>query len=136
MRTWAHLCICGLFLSVPALILADDATDTYSKLMKPAAAANATLQKNVGGDVAAAAASATDVQNAFAKIQEFWSMRGVSGAQGFAKNIVDAAKEAHDAAAAGNQAAAEAAAKKIAANCGSCHATHRDKAADGSYTLK
>ena len=133
------LCLCAgaLLLVFAAAGFADETTDQYSMLMKPAAAANAALQKNVtDGDLAAAATSATNVQDAFAKIEAFWTMRGVADAQGFAKNVQAAAKESHDAAAAGNGDATKAAAMKIGANCGMCHMAHRTRNADGSFTLK
>ena len=136
MKIRFFLCACVLLLGFAAAGSADEATDQYSMLMKPAVAANAALQKVVASDLAATATNATDVQNAFAKIEEFWAKRGVADAQGFAKNVQAAAKEVHDAAAAGNGDAAQAAAKKLGPNCGMCHMAHRDKAADGSWLLK
>jgi hypothetical protein len=137
MKIRLYLCACALLLACAAAVMADETTDQYSMLMKPAAAANAALQKNVtAGDWAATASSATDVQNAFAKIEAFWTMKGVADAQGFAKTIQAAAKETHDAAAAGNADGAKAAAMKVGATCGMCHMAHRMRNADGTFTLK
>ena len=136
MKMRFFLCACVLVLGFAGVGSADETSD-YSMLMKPAAAANMALQKAVmGADWAAAATSATDVQNAFAKIEAFWNKRGGSDdAVGFAKNVQAAAKETHDAAAAGNADAATAASKKIGPNCGMCHMAHRGGSA-GMWILK
>ena len=133
-----RFCVCAvtLCLIMTAAVFADQVSEDYSKLMKPAAAANGALQKSVDADLSAAATNAKDVQADFAKIEEFWAKRGVADAQGFAKNIQSAAADAASAAAAGNKEAAAAAAKKIGANCGACHMAHRDKLPDGSFQLK
>ena len=137
MKMRFFLCAAVLLFGFAAAGSADQTTDQYSMLMKPAAAANAALQKSVmAGDWAAVSTGATDVQNAFAKIEAFWTMRGATDAVGFAKAVQTAAKDTHDAAAAGNADAATAASKKIGGNCGMCHMAHRDKAADGSWLLK
>jgi len=137
MKMRFFLCAAVFLLGFAAASSADETTDQYSMLMKPAVAANAALQKSVAAaDWAAVATGATDVQNAFAKIEAFWTTRGTMDAVGFAKAVQAAAKETHDAAAAGNADAATAASKKIAPNCGMCHMAHRDKAADGSWLLK
>jgi len=137
MKLRFYLCTCALLLlAFAGAGLADETTDQYSMLMKPAAAANAAMQKSVAGDLGSAAANAATVQSDFAKIEAFWTMRGASDAVGFAQNVQAAAKQVQDAAAAGDMAAAQAAAKKVGANCGMCHMAHREKAADGSFMLK
>jgi hypothetical protein len=123
-------------LSLASVVVADETSDAYRKLMQPAAAANVNLQKVVQTDLAAAAQAATDTQAAFAKIEAFWTMRGTADAIGFAKTIQAAAKDVHDAAAAGNKDAAVAAAQKIGATCGSCHMAHRNRLPDGTFELK
>jgi cytochrome c556 len=125
------VCVC-----LVTAVAADETTDAYKKLMQPAAAANVNLQKVVQTDLSAAAQSASDVQAAFAKIEAFWSAKGTSDAVGFAKAIQAAAKDAHDAAAAGNKDGAVAAAQKIGATCGSCHMAHRNRLPDGTFELK
>ena len=132
-----YVCACAVLLvAFAAAGFADQTTDDYSMLMKPAAAANGMLQKNVAGDLKAAAANAADVQADFAKIEAFWTMRGASDAVGFAKAVQAAAKDAQDAANAGDAAGAQAAAKKIGANCGMCHMAHRAKDDSGAFMLK
>ena len=130
------LCVCAVLLTVSAAGFADEVTDEYSKLMKPAAAANMTLQRVMETDLAAAASTATEMQAAFAKVEEFWTKRGTADAMGFAKNVQAVAKEVHDAAAAGNKDATVAAARRIAANCASCHMAHRERLPDGAFQLK
>jgi hypothetical protein len=129
----AVMAICACLAGAAA---ADEATDTYRKLMQPAAAANVNLQKVVQSDLTAAAQSASDVQADFAKIEAFWSQRGTSDAVGFAKAIQAAAKDTHDAAVAGNKDATVAAAQKIAATCGACHMAHRNRLPDGTFEVK
>lgn len=123
-------------MSLSAVVVADETTDEYKKVMQPAAAANVNLQKVVQTDLMAAAQAATDVQAGFAKVEEFWTKRGTADAIGFAKAIQAAAKDTHDAAAAGNQDAAKAAAQKIGASCGGCHMAHRTRLPDGTFELK
>lgn len=115
---------------------ADEATEQFKALMKPAAGANGAMQKNIQADLAAAAASAADVKDKFHAIEQFWTKRGTQDAQTFARNIQDAATKVEAAAKAGNKEEAMAAAKQIGANCMGCHQAHRDKAADGSFLLK
>jgi hypothetical protein len=123
-------------LSISAAVMADDATDEYKKLMQPAAATNVNLQKVVQTDLAATAQAATDMQAAFAKVEAYWAQKNTADAVGFAKGAQAAAKEVHDAAAAGNKDAAVAAAGKIAANCAGCHMAHRMRLPDGTFQLK
>lgn len=126
----------AVLLSASAAVFADDVSDEYRKLMQPAAAANMALQKVADTDLAASAKAASDMQAAFAKVEEFWTKRGTADAIGFAKSVQAVAKEVHDAAAAGDQAATSAAAKKVAANCASCHMAHRTRLPDGTFQLK
>lgn len=130
------LCL-SLAISVFCLsALADEATDQFKTLMKPAAAANGAMQKSIQADLAAAAGSAAEVQAKFHGIEQFWTKRGAQDAQTFARNIQGAAAKVEAAAKAGNKEEAMTAAKQIGANCMGCHAAHREKAADGSWALK
>jgi cytochrome c556 len=137
MKLRFYVCTCAVLLvAFAAAGYADQATDDYTMWMKAAAGANGMMQKNMAGDLKAAAANAADVQANFAKIEAFWSMRGASDAVGFSKAIEAAAKEAQDAANAGDMAGAQAAAKKIGPNCGMCHMAHRAKDDSGAFTIK
>jgi hypothetical protein len=128
--------VCVVLLTVSVAGFADEITDQYSMLMRPAAAANMTLQRVMESDLAAAATSAAEMQAAFAKIEAFWTQRGTADAMQFAKNVQAVAKEVQDAATAGNREATVAAARRIAANCASCHMAHRERLPDGSFQLK
>jgi len=136
MKLRVSLCVCAVLLTVSAAGFADEITDQYSMLMKPAAAANMALQRVMGTDLAAAATQAAELQAAFAKIEAFWTERGTADAIQFAKNVQAVAKEVQDAATAGNQEATAAAARRIGANCQGCHMAHRERLPDGSFLLK
>jgi hypothetical protein len=127
-------------LAASALALAaatiTSAQDDYPALMKAAVAANGGLQKSVASDPGSVADNAMKTKEAFAKIEAFWAKKNASDAVTFAKNIEADADDAHAAAMAGKADDASAAAKKIGANCGGCHAAHRDKAPDGSFVIK
>jgi len=109
----------------------------FQDMMKKAVAANGALTKAVmGADWAGAATQASADQDAFKAIEDYWKKKGgADDAVMFAANIEAAAKEVHDAAAAGNADAATAAQKKIGANCGGCHMAHRVKT-DSGYDMK
>jgi cytochrome c556 len=99
--------------------------------MKPAIAANMALQKDVMGDMGAAATDAGNLQAAFAKIEAFWAQKHADDAVMFAKNIQKAAGDTKAAAMGGDKDGAAAAAKMIAANCGGCHMAHRTRTDKG-----
>jgi cytochrome c556 len=132
-----NICLAALAaLLLSAAVWADEATDEYKQLMKPAATANVNLQRVVQTDLGAAAQAAADVQTTFAKIEEYWTKRGTADAIRFTKDVEAAAKETHDAAAAGNKDAAVVGAKKIGANCAGCHMAHRTRLPDGTFMLE
>lgn len=121
-----------LFLFALALpVFAFQSNEEYPALMKAAAGANGKFQKAVQADPASAESAATDAKNAFQKIEEFWAKRGTADAQTFAKNIIQAIDESAAAGKAGNKDEAQAAAKKVGANCKGCHDAHREKGGDG-----
>jgi hypothetical protein len=134
MKTWALLCTCVFVLGLAVAVKANDEGDAYDMMfMKPAIAANMALQKDVmGGDMAATAKDAGDLQAAFAKVEGFWTKKGgADDAVGFAKAIQKAAGDVKDAAGKGDKDGATAAAKMIAPNCGMCHMAHRARATNG-----
>ena len=124
-----------LLCAAGALALADETTDAYAKLMKPAAAANGALQKSLQADLAAAAGHAADVKAKFQEIEQFWAKRGTADAQTFSKNIQAAADKVAAAAKAGQKEEALAAAKEIGANCQGCHKVHRERVGE-AWVLK
>lgn len=133
---WIAVWLGTAFAMVCPMALGDEATEQFQALMKPAAGANAALQKALQNDLSAAATSAGEVKAKFHAIEQFWAKRGTADAQTFAKNIQQAAEKAEAAAKAGQKEEAVAAAKTIGANCQGCHQAHREKAADGSWLLK
>jgi cytochrome c556 len=137
MKTWVFACVCVLVFGLTVVALANDEGDQYDAMfMKPAIAANMALQKDVMGDLGAAATDAGNLQAAFAKIEGFWTKKGgADDAVMFAKNIEAAAAATQKAAAAGDKDGAAAAAKMVAANCGGCHMAHRTRLPSGSFDL-
>ena len=126
-----------LFLAFAVTAFAAPVDTQYQDMMKKAVAANGALTKAVmGADWSAAATAATGVQEGFKQIEDYWKKKGgADDAVMFSVSIETAAKEVHDAAAAGNAEAATAAQKKIGANCGGCHMAHRVKT-DSGYDIK
>lgn len=101
--------------------------------MKGIAATNGSLRKNVEAKMnTEAAADAAKIADLLGKVkahfdakQSHAGMMAGEAAAGFAK-VAEAAK-------AGD---ATEALKTAGAACGACHTAHREKAADGSYTIK
>lgn len=123
--------ISALLLALSMIGSSYQSVEEYAKLMKPAAAANAKLQKTIAADLSAAATAAADVKSAFLPIEQFWAKHGVADAQAFAKNIQQLADEVQTAAKAGNKEQAAAAAKNIGTQCAGCHNAHREKTPEG-----
>jgi hypothetical protein len=136
MRIRILLCAGAILLVTSAALFADDATDEYKKLMRPAAQANMALQSAAKTDLAATAKAAVDMQAAFAKIEEYWAKSNTSDAVDFAKQAQAAAKDVETAANAGDKDATAAAASKIGATCAGCHMAHRTRLPDNTFELK
>ncbi len=137
LKLWLAVCAGAAMLALSAGAFGDAVSDEYSLIMKPAAAANTALQKAImDGDLTTASAKAAEVQEAFAKIEQFWAKTSTTDAVNFAKGIQAAAKDAQTAASAGNKDAASAAAQKIGGNCAGCHMAHRTRLPDGTFQLK
>jgi cytochrome c556 len=135
MKTWIFACVSVLVFGLTVAALANDEGDKYDAMfMKPAIAANGAMQKDVMGDLGAAAMDAAKLQAAFANIEKFWAAKNVDDAVMFAKNIQKVAGDVKDAAGKGDKDGAAAAAKMIGANCGGCHMAHRMKT-DAGFDL-
>ena len=117
--------------------MAINSPDDYSKTMKDVQAQNMALRKAITSaaeaDVTAAAAK---LETDFKDVQAYWDAKKVDDASTAAKNAVAAAQAISKAAAAHDMAAATAALPTLAAQCTSCHMAHRDRNADGSFTMK
>ncbi len=128
------LTACLLSLGVAAWAQVDAEYQTW---MKNNAAAVASLRKNLdakSGD--AAAADAKTLQDDFGHVYEYWKKKNVSDAMKFAMDGQDDFKQVAELAAAGKFDEASAELKTAQATCGGCHMAHREKAADGSWTMK
>ena len=125
-------CLLGLGVAAWAQVDAD-----YQSFMKSNGAAVASLRKNLdakAGD--AAAADAKTLQDNFAKVYAYWQKKNVSDAMKFAMDGRDAFTQVADLASAGKFDDASAAMKTGQATCAGCHMAHREKAPDGSFTMK
>lgn len=108
----------------------DDAD--YQGWMKSVGATVGSLRKNLeakNGD--AASADAKKLQAIFGHVHDYWLKKNVSDATKFASDAGEGFGTLADQAAAGKFADASATLKTTSANCGGCHAAHREKTADG-----
>ena len=101
--------------------------------MKGISAANASLRKNVEAKMnTEAAADATKIADMLGKVKAHFDAKQ-SHAGMMAGEAQAAFTKVAEAAKAGD---ATEALKTAGATCGACHNAHREKAADGSYTIK
>ena len=125
----ALLCAC-------AALFADDLA-TYQPLMKSGAAAAGALGQSVeAGNDAETSQQAKVVADHFGGMAAFWSQKGSDDAVAFCVDIITKANEISSLAEAGDMSGVPAKLEELRANCKSCHAAHREKAADGSWTIK
>lgn len=127
----------GLALVVSMTVVrAEQAQDAavLDKTMKTVGPAFGAARKALGGGMMAEAkTSAETLSKAFAETEAFFKSHGKADGV----ELAQAAKKAADAmAAAANAEAANAAAGELGKTCAGCHATYRDKAADGTYSFK
>jgi mono/diheme cytochrome c family protein len=105
--------------------------------MKTAGATSGSLRKNLDAkNGEAASADAKKLQEVFEQVHDFWHKKNVDDAMRFAMGARDGFGEVAEQASAGKFDDASATLKKTTANCGGCHAAHREKAADGSWKIK
>ena len=108
----------------------------FQGYMKSIAATNASLRKNVEGKMGAeSAADAKKLAEIFGQVKAHFDKHNSHGSMMAADAQAGFAKVA-EVAAAGNMEGAAEALKTAGAACGACHTAHREKAADGSYTIK
>ena len=109
----------------------------FQKQMQAAGATCGSLSKNLkAGNGEAAAADAHQLHDAFEKMRGFWMKKHMDDAARFAMQARDGFGKIAEQASAGKLEDASATFKETTANCGSCHSAHREKAADGSFTIK
>jgi len=107
----------------------------YQGYMKAVFAANGSMQKNVGGKSADAAADAKKLQDTFKMVEAFWQAKGASDAVGFAQRAGAIAGMVAADVGAGDFDKAQMDAKSIGAVCGMCHMAHRE-GAQGNFHIK
>jgi mono/diheme cytochrome c family protein len=124
------------FTALAVTALAQDDAD-YQKWMKTVGATSGSLRKNLEAKNAeAASADAKKLQETFEQVHDFWQKKKVDDAMKFAMDAREGFGAVAEQASAGKFDDASATLKKAAANCGGCHAAHREKAADGSWKIK
>jgi cytochrome c556 len=127
--------IAGVF-CLSSAIWAQEAAD-YQAWMKDVAATNGQLGKDLAAKTGdAAAADAKKLAGIFAQVHTYWQKKGVDDATKFAADAQAGFTNVADLAAGGKFDDASAAVKTTAANCGGCHAAHRARAGDGSFSMK
>ena len=121
---------CGV-MAFGITLAAQDDTD-YQGWMKSVGATAGSLRKNLeakNGD--AASADAKKLQEIFGHVHGYWLKKNVDDATKFAADAGEGFGAVADQAAAGKFDEASATLKTTSANCGGCHAAHREKTADG-----
>jgi mono/diheme cytochrome c family protein len=132
----AALCLLACILSFCVAVWAQSDAD-YQNWMKSNAAAVASLNKNLtakAGD--AAVMDAKTLADNFTKVAAYWQTKNVSDAVKFAQDAKAGFAQAADLAAAGKFDDASAAVKTAQTNCAGCHMAHRERAPDGSFSMK
>jgi cytochrome c556 len=147
MRSSVAAAICtGCALTIGGLSLraSEKPTEVYQQTMKDLAAANVALRNDVKAIESAGAypdynpieKDAVAIKAAFEKTAGFWAEKMADDAVTLAQagmkhaDTLEAARKAKD------YDALVTAAAEIGKTCGGCHASHRDKLADGSYEIK
>jgi cytochrome c556 len=111
--------------------------EDFDKLMKGVGGTVGAIRKGAeGGMMDQVAADATKMAGLFKDAQAFWADRKNTEAADWSKGAMDAALAIEKAATAKDAAAVGAATKTMMGACATCHGKYRDKAADGTYTIK
>lgn len=109
----------------------------YQGWMKTIGGAMGSLRKNLDAkNGEAASADAKRIEDAFAKVHDFWQKKSVDNAMMFAMDAGNGFREVAEEAAAGKFEDASATLKKASASCGGCHTAHREKSTDGAWKIK
>src|SRR5437867_2966496 len=110
----------------------------FQAAMKDAAAACQRLKKNVDAKANAEdmAKDADEIAQNFRKMGGFWKQRQADDAMQSCREAFGAATAVSKAAKTGNMDEAAAQFKTLMGTCAGCHKVHREKAADGSYSIK
>lgn len=111
--------------------------DDYDKLMKAVGQTAGSLRKNAEAQNAdAVSADAKKIAGLFKDANTFWTEQNNKEAADWSKSAMDHATEIDKAAAAKNMAGVGEHTKLMMGTCQTCHAKYRDRAADGTYSIK
>jgi cytochrome c556 len=119
-------------------------TDVYQQAMKSLAAANTALRNDVKAIEAAGAypdynpieKDVASLKAGFTTAANFWTAKNIDDAMKLAQAGLAHVDELEAARKDKNYDALMTAAAEIGKTCGSCHAAHRDKLADGTFEIK
>lgn len=112
----------------------DDDLDKIMKQLGPAATNLAKLIADKEGP--AAEAHADTVEYYLDEAEQFFDARNIADAEDLARQASSHADHVEDAVEAGDFAKAGEHLKLLMGTCESCHSKHRERAADGTYSLK
>ena len=137
MKSLAYLLAGCLAVGIGASVWADVDPD-FQTAMKGAAAAIGKVKKNVDAKTNAEdmAKDAEEVAQNFRKMGGYWKQKQADDAMQLCREAFGAAMGISKAAKAGNMDEAATQFKALTGTCAGCHKAHRDKAADGSYSIK
>jgi hypothetical protein len=111
--------------------------EDFSKVMKAVGATSGSLRKNIEGQAAdGIVADAKKMADLMKTNMTFWTERGNKEAADWAKGAMDAAAAIDKAATAKDMAAVSTEAKTLNSSCATCHMKNRERAADGTYSIK
>lgn len=116
---------------------AGKAPDSYVKAMKDLQAAQTAVRTHAGArDYDATAADAATLRTLFGAAGAFWQPRNAADAMGFVNTGLKAADDLAAAAKSSNDQGIVAAWRALGTTCTGCHDAHRDRQADGTFTVK
>ena len=130
------LLLAACLLATSAGVSAQDDAQ-YQTWMKVAAAASGSLRKDL--DAKSGVTAGTDarkLEDVFGQVAAYWQSKNVSDATKFAQDAQAAFRQVADLSNTGKFDEASEALKTAQATCTGCHNSHREKAPDGSFTMK
>lgn len=111
--------------------------EDYDKVMKSVGQTVGLLRKNAEAQNAdGVSADAKKIAGLFKDVNTFWTQHNNKEAAGWATSAMDLATEIDKATAAKNMAGVGEHTKLMMGTCQTCHAKYRDRAADGTYSIK
>ena len=127
----------ALALGVAGLIQAEVDKD-FQTAMKAAGDACTRIKKNVEAKTNAEeiAKDAEEVAKNFRKMGAYWKQHEVADAMDMCRKSFGAAMEVSKVAKGGNMDEITASFKTLSGSCAGCHKAHREKNADGTYSIK